>query len=154
MSPRTSHKSAFYGEWTIRFPEDLRIRLPTDVIRQLQEAAVEAVRPLAVPNSRIIYLIPSTDWDKQLTELQDEHPELGEPGGYLTFLAPSTDRRWDTQGRLLLPRRYLRDHARLQPGDDVVLVGVQRRFEVWPEEDHREVVNRFRQPPDADPPRG
>jgi len=152
MSPRTSHKFAFHGEWTIRLSKDPRIRLPIDAIRQLQEAAVEALRPFPVPKSRVIYLIPSTDWDRQLTELQDEHPELREPGGYLAFLAPSTDRRWDTQGRLLLPRRYLRDHASLQSGDDVVLVGFQRRFEVWPEDDHRGFVDRFRMGPDPGPP--
>lgn len=49
---------------------------------------------------------------------------------FTRLLFSGTEAKPDRQGRVLLPP-YLRNHADLEPGGEVIIVGVDSRLELW-----------------------
>ncbi|KAA8822126.1 transcriptional regulator MraZ [Bifidobacterium vespertilionis] len=84
---------------------------------------------MARGQERCVYLLPISEFRRVAAQIQ--RTSLGNKAAreYLrVFLSGATDEVPDKQGRVLVPQ-MLRDYADL--GDDIVVIGVGTRAEVW-----------------------
>lgn len=77
-----------------------------------------------------LFAWPLEEW--QATAEQLHGLSLANPNArkFKRQMFSGTECKSDRQGRVLLPP-YLRKHAGLAPGDEVIIVGVDSRLEIW-----------------------
>ncbi|KAB8289930.1 division/cell wall cluster transcriptional repressor MraZ [Bifidobacterium avesanii] len=112
------------GTYTPKIDAKGRMALPAKFRSQLGAGLV-----MARGQERCVYLLPISEFRRVAAQIQ--RTSLGNKAAreYLrVFLSGATDEVPDKQGRVLVPQ-MLRDYADL--GDDVVVIGVGTRAEVW-----------------------
>nr|WP_240540901.1 division/cell wall cluster transcriptional repressor MraZ [Bifidobacterium vespertilionis] len=112
------------GTYTPKIDVKGRMALPAKFRSQLGAGLV-----MARGQERCVYLLPISEFRRVAAQIQ--RTSLGNKAAreYLrVFLSGATDEVPDKQGRVLVPQ-MLRDYADL--GDDIVVIGVGTRAEVW-----------------------
>jgi DNA-binding transcriptional regulator/RsmH inhibitor MraZ len=130
---------SFVGRYEVTVLTDRRIILPANVIRQLRDHGTERVIPSKLPGSRALVLCPENLWGHWVKKLRNSFPCLMTHDGARTFLIPWQPVRWDTKGRITLPRRA-RDYAGIKANDTAIIVGTNYCFELWSEKDFNDKV--------------
>lgn len=112
------------GTYTPKIDAKGRLALPAKFRTQLGSGLV-----MARGQERCIYLLPQVEFRRIAMQIQ--RISLGNKAAreYLrVFLSGAADQDLDKQGRVLVPQ-MLRDYANL--GDDIVVIGVGTRAEIW-----------------------
>lgn len=92
-----------------------------------------------------IFIFPNEEWEKQEKKLRDLKVDLAEHRFYeREFIPRSEDVRIDRAGRLTVSQRLL-EHAQIKPKDDVLILGILSRIEVWNKEVYQKYKERFEQ---------
>ena len=120
------------GTYTPKIDAKGRMALPAKLRSQLGAGLV-----MARGQERCVYLLPQSEFRR--IALQIQHTSMGDKAArdYLrVFLSGAVDQDPDKQGRVLVPQ-MLRDYANL--GDDIVVIGVGTRAEIW----NREAWERY-----------
>ena len=88
------------------------------------------VHPMGDP---CLWMYPWDEWEKT-AEMVANLPPLNAQNAMLQHILFSNlyELELDGQGRILLPQP-LRDHAKLECGEQMAVVGKGRRFEIWSE---------------------
>jgi MraZ protein len=130
---------AFYGEYEHSLDDKGRVVIPVRY-RPAFEDGYFVTRGL----ERCLWIFPLPTWEA-VSEKLGPSPLTLEPARQLDrqFYA-GIDGRLDRQGRFLIPPP-LRDHASLDAGKPVVLVGVKNRIEIWKPEFWHEVTTEMKQ---------
>jgi MraZ protein len=117
----------FKGTYRHRIDAKGRLPVPAAFRRELADKATSSVA--VTPLDQCLAAYPPDEWSRLEAQL-GALPAFSAPVKALTRLLASraADCDFDVQGRILLPP-LLREGARL--GQDVVVVGVLNRFEVW-----------------------
>lgn len=89
------------------------------------------VHPMGEP---CLWMYPQDEWEKT-AEMVANLPPLNAQNAMLQHILFSNlyELELDGQGRILLPQS-LRDHAQIEGGKQIAIVGKGRRFEIWSEE--------------------
>ena len=112
------------GTYTPKLDRKGRLALPAKFRDQLGSSLV-----MARGQERCVYLLPQREFRRIAAQIQ--RTSLGNRAAreYLrVFLSGAVDQDPDRQGRVLIPQ-MLREYANL--GDDVVVIGVGTRAEIW-----------------------
>ena len=120
------------GTYTPKIDAKVRMALPAKLRSQLGAGLV-----MARGQERCVYLLPQSEFRRIAIQIQ--HTSMGDKAArdYLrVFLSGAVDQDPDKQGRVLVPQ-MLRDYANL--GDDIVVIGVGTRAEIW----NREAWERY-----------
>lgn len=120
------------GTYTPKIDAKGRMALPAKLRSQLGAGLV-----MARGQERCVYLLPQSEFRRIAIQIQ--HTSMGDKAArdYLrVFLSGAVDQDPDKQGRVLVPQ-MLRDYANL--GDDIVVIGVGIRAEIW----NREAWERY-----------
>ena len=120
------------GTYTPKIDAKGRMALPAKLRSQLGAGLV-----MARGQERCVYLLPQSEFRRIAIQIQ--HTSMGDKAArdYLrVFLSGAVDQDPDKQGRVLVPQ-MLRDYANL--GDDIVVIGVGTRAEIW----NREAWERY-----------
>ncbi len=92
-----------------------------------------------------IFIYPTEEWEKQEKKLRDLKVDLEEHRFYeREFIPKSEDVRIDRAGRLTISKTLL-EHAQIKPKEDVLILGVLSRIEVWKPEVYEKYRERFEQ---------
>ena len=116
--------SLLLGTFTPKIDAKGRVALPSKFRDQIGPGLV-----MARGQERCVYLLPQSEFRRIAAQIQ--RTSLGNKAAreYLrVFLSGAVDQDPDKQGRVLIPQ-MLRDYAHL--GDDVVVIGVGTRAEIW-----------------------
>ena len=125
---------SFVGQYELSVLGDHRIVLPANLIRQLEGNGTEEVLPGRIPGLRALILCPGNLWGKWLKKLKRGFPCLDTYGGARAFITPWEPTRWDSKGRITLPRRA-REYAGIKAHDTVVVIGADYYIELWADEE-------------------
>lgn len=112
------------GTYTPKIDAKGRMALPAKLRSQLGTGLV-----MARGQERCVYLLPAMEFRRIAMQIQ--RTSMGDKAArdYLrVFLSGAVDQDPDKQGRVLVPQ-MLRDYANL--GDDIVVIGVGTRAEIW-----------------------
>ena len=130
---------SFVGKYELTVLSDSRVILPVDVIRQLRRQGIEKLLPGRLPDLKAILLCPEIFWGRWRKTLTRRFPCLKTNNGARTFLIPWQPIRWDSKGRISLPRKA-REFAGIQPYQTVIILGNNYCFELWSEERYNEIT--------------
>ena len=112
------------GTYAPRIDSKGRLALPAKLRSQLGDGLV-----MARGQERCVYLLPVAEFRRIAMRIQRTSMGNKAARDYLrVFLSGAVDQQPDRQGRILVPP-MLRDYAGL--GDDVVVIGVGTRAEIW-----------------------
>lgn len=112
------------GTYSPRIDAKGRMALPAKMRGQLGQGLV-----MARGQERCVYLLPVAEFRRIAMQIQRVSVGNKAAREYLrVFLSGAVDQTPDRQGRVLVPQ-MLRDYAHL--GDDVVVIGVGTRAEIW-----------------------
>ncbi|MEE1294443.1 MAG: division/cell wall cluster transcriptional repressor MraZ [Bifidobacterium merycicum] len=112
------------GTYTPKIDAKGRMALPAKMRSQLGNGLV-----MARGQERCIYLLPVMEFRRIAMQIQRTSMSDKAAREYLrVFLSGASDQTPDKQGRVLVPQ-MLRDYADL--GDDIVVIGVGTRAEIW-----------------------
>lgn len=112
------------GTYTPKIDAKGRLALPAKLRSQLGDGMV-----MARGQERCVYLLPVPEFRRIAMRIQRTSMGNKAARDYLrVFLSGAVDQQPDRQGRILVPP-MLRDYASL--GDDVVVIGVGTRAEIW-----------------------
>lgn len=140
MKPKKKQCSvSFIGKYEITILDDLRLILPSDVIRQLKHHGIEKVLAGKLPGFNALVLCPETLWGKWLNKLKKDFPLIETHDGARSFLIPWKPIGWDSKGRISLPRRA-RDHIGIRAHGTAILIGTGFCFELWGEEEFNKIT--------------
>ncbi len=115
------------GEYTHRIDPKKRLAIPA---RFRKELGKKAVITKGLDQCLVIY--PLTEWKKVAEELSKLPTGKSENRNFVRdFFSKATDVELDALGRILIPE-YLKTLADLK--ENVVIVGVYKRLEIWNEE--------------------
>nr|MDK6327297.1 division/cell wall cluster transcriptional repressor MraZ [Alloscardovia omnicolens] len=116
------------GTYTPKIDAKGRVAIPAKMRSQLGEGCV-----LARGQERCVYILPNDEFRRIAQQIQHISLSNKAARNYLrVFLSGAVDLEPDKQGRVMVPQ-MLRSYANL--GDDVVLIGVGTRAELWNRED-------------------
>lgn len=130
--PRNS--VSLLGKYEVTVLSDQRIILPANIIRQLEAHGIEKLLPGGLPGRKALVLCPETLWGKWLSRTKKRFPCLETQDGARAFLIPWQPIRWDSKGRISLPRRA-RDYAGIKANNTVIVIGIDYYIELWAEEE-------------------
>jgi DNA-binding transcriptional regulator/RsmH inhibitor MraZ len=136
---RQQRSVSFIGKYEVTVLSDERIILPAVIIRQLKAHGIERVLLGKLPGLKALVLCPENLWGHWVKKLKDSFPCLMTHNGARTFLIPWQPVRWDTKGRITLPRRA-RDYAGIKANDTAIIVGANYCFELWSEKNFNDKV--------------
>lgn len=92
-----------------------------------------------------IFVYPKDEWEKKEEKLRNLQGDLEEHRFYeREFFPNSEDVKIDRAGRLIISQRLL-EHAQIQPKEDVLILGVLSRIEVWKPDVYQKYKERFGQ---------
>lgn len=112
------------GTYTPKIDAKGRMALPAKMRSQLGNGLI-----MARGQERCIYLLPVMEFRRIAMQIQRTSMSDRAAREYLrVFLSGASDQTPDKQGRVLVPQ-MLRDYADL--GDDIVVIGVGTRAEIW-----------------------
>ena len=112
------------GTYTPKIDAKGRMALPAKMRSQLGNGLV-----MARGQEHCIYLLPVMEFRRIAMQIQRTSMSDKAAREYLrVFLSGASDQTPDKQGRVLVPQ-MLRDYADL--GDDIVVIGVGTRAEIW-----------------------
>lgn len=112
------------GTYTPKIDAKGRLALPAKLRSQLGSGLV-----MARGQERCVYLLPYSEFRRVAAQIQRTSMGNKAARDYLrVFLSGAVDQEPDKQGRVVIPP-MLRQYAGL--GDDVVVIGVGTRAEIW-----------------------
>jgi MraZ protein len=125
----------FLGHYTYTLDSKGRLTIPSR-FREDLSGAVVITRGL----DRCLAIYPMEVW-AELAQKVNALPITSPQGRALRrlFFADAVDVEPDRQGRVLVPER-LREYAKLDTGDEAVIVGLDRFMEIW-EPEHWQAQN-------------
>lgn len=116
------------GTYTPKIDSKGRVAIPAKMRSQLGTGCV-----LARGQERCVYILPNDEFRRIAQQIQRTSLSNKAARNYLrVFLSGAVDLEPDKQGRVMVPQ-MLRSYAHLE--DDVVLIGVGTRAELWNRED-------------------
>ncbi len=116
----------FSGEFEHTIDEKGRIIIPAKLRAELPGDEVFVTRGF----DGCLFVFPPDAW-KEMAERLAKLPTTNMQARFVSrMLFSGTDCRLDKQGRILIPQT-LRDHADIELGSEVVIVGVNSRIELW-----------------------
>ena len=130
---------SFVGKYELTVLSDSRVILPADVIRQLRNRGIKKLLPGRLPDLKALLLCPEIFWGRWRNTLTRRFPCLKTNSGARTFLVPWQPVRWDSKGRISLPRKA-REFAGIKPYQTVIILGNNYCFELWSEERFNEIT--------------
>jgi len=132
--------ASFKGTYTSTIDPKRRLKLP----KKLRDASPPSSNEnfvLTAGFDGCIFIYPKEEWEKQEKKLRDLKVDLEEHRFYeREFIPKSEDVRIDRAGRLTVSQKLL-EHAQLKPKEDVLILGILSRIEVW----NPEVFQRYRE---------
>jgi DNA-binding transcriptional regulator/RsmH inhibitor MraZ len=131
--------ASFVGKYELTVLSDSRVILPIDVIRQLRSQNIEKLLPGRLPGLKALLLCPEIFWCRWRQTLTRRFPCLKSDNGTRTFFVPWQPIRWDSKGRISLPREA-REFAGIKPYQTVIILGNNYCFELWAQERLDEVT--------------
>lgn len=115
------------GTYTPKIDKKGRMALPAKMRAQLGDGMV-----MARGQEKCVYLLPQTEFRRIASRIQRASMGNKATRSYLrVFLSGAVEGEPDKQGRVLVPQN-LRSYASL--GDDIVVIGVGTRAEIWDRE--------------------
>ena len=118
----------FYGEYEHTIDRKGRLIVPAKFRQSFQANNVQTLY-LTRGLDQCLFLFPESEW--RLIESRFKQIPFTKAEGRRfnrLFFSGATDLQVDSLGRILMPR-HLRDFAQIK--DDVVIVGVSSRIEIW-----------------------
>lgn len=126
--------SMLLGTYAPKVDAKGRVALPAKFRTQLGSGCV-----LARGQERCLYLFPMAQFQRVAAKVQQVSLSNKQARQYLrVFLSGAVDEVPDKQGRVVIPQ-MLRDYAGLT--DDIVIIGVGTRAEVWDKDAWNEYLN-------------
>jgi len=122
----------FIGTNIVKPDSKGRLAVPARHRERLRECCASRVAVTVHPaGKRLLWMFPWNEWES-VAERVAGLPPLVEQNARLQhlFLSNAFELELDGQGRILLPP-YLRQHAGIENGREVAIIGQGRRFEVW-----------------------
>lgn len=119
--------------------DDHRLILPSDALRQLERQGVDKVLAGRLPGFNALILCPEALWDDWLIKLTRDFPGIEAHYGARSFLIPWQPVKWDSKGRISLPRRA-RNYLGINSHETAILVGAGFYFELWSEEEFTRIT--------------
>lgn len=121
------------GTYTPKMDSKGRVAIPAKMRDILGSGCV-----LARGQERCVYLLPNDEFRRIARQIQHTSLSNKAARNYLrVFLSGAVDLEPDKQGRVMVPS-MLRDYAHLD--DDIVLIGVGTRAEIWNRSDWEEYL--------------
>ncbi len=116
----------FSGEYEHNIDEKGRVIIPAKLRAELPGDVVFVTRGF----DGCVFVLPPDAWEELARHLA-ALPTTNTQARYVArMMFSGTDCRLDKQGRILIPQP-LRDHAGIELGNEVVIVGVNSRIELW-----------------------
>ncbi len=136
--------ASFKGTYTSTIDPKRRLKLP----KKLRDASPPSSNDSFIMGAGYdgcIFIYPKEEWDKQEKKLRSLKVDLEEHRFYeREFIPKSEDVRIDRAGRLTISQRLL-DHAQIKPKEDVLILGILSRIEVWNPEVYQTYRKHFEQ---------
>ena len=136
--------ASFKGTYTSTIDPKRRLKLPKKLRDAIPSTSNENF-VIGAGYDGCIFIYPNEEWEKQEKKLRDLKVDLEEHRFYeREFIPKSEDVRIDRAGRLTISQRLL-DHAQIKPKEDILILGVLSRIEVWKPEVYQRYRERFEQ---------
>lgn len=139
--PDSAQMPMFIGMNIIKPDAKGRIAVPARHRDRLRECCASRVAVTVHPKGKpCLWMYPWNEWEAVATDVA-KLPPLPDQNARLQhmLLSHAFEVELDSQGRVLLPP-YLRQHAKIESGRDVTVIGQGRRFEIWDSEAWNEVT--------------
>lgn len=133
----------FNGQYDVSVLSDGRVRLPDEVVKQLERRGVKAVWLATLPNLKALVICPERFWPRWVQQARHQFKFLETEDGIRAISSMWKRRTWDSKGRLLVPGALMQ-YAGIRPGGRVVLVPFRNYFELWEDGNFKELVAKWK----------
>ena len=126
----------YFGTNLVKLDNKGRVAIPARHRERLRDSCGSRLAVTIHPAGQTcLWMYPWDEWEKT-AEMVANLPPLNEQNAMLQHLLFSNlfELELDGQGRILLPQQH-REHASLEAGQQIAIVGKGRRFEIWSEKE-------------------
>lgn len=127
------------GQHEVTVLEDGRIKLPSHLRRQLENAGVHVLLPGRVPGLKALVLCPEHLWHRWVHQLQKQFLNFKSHPGARVYCTPCKPITWDSQGRISLPALAY-NYAGIKAEATVFITGMDYYLEIWAEEEFSKIT--------------
>lgn len=125
---------SLFGKYEVAVLSDQRIILPANLRQQLEGNGMKKLFPGRIPGCKALVLCPENLWGHWIKKLKNKFPCFETQNGARAFLIPWQPIRWDSKGRISLPRRA-KYYAGIKVNNTVIVIGIDYYIELWAEEE-------------------
>lgn len=116
----------FFGEFSHKIDKKGRIAIPSKFRSYLADGVV-----ITRGFEGCLVLYSKKEWQKVLLNLSSLPSNQVESRTFQRIiLSGAFDAFLDAQGRILIPE-YLRKYAQVSPGNEIMIIGVNNKIEIW-----------------------